>query len=92
MNLQEFSVTRSHMISKSSFRQTDPINGDKHVQAVKSQDLRSSPDLDRQNRLIVTNMFRLLSVRARFLVGLLFGFYDISTLEGYLMPNPFLYK
>ena len=26
------------------------------------------------------------------LVGWLFGFYGISTLVGYLMPNPFLYK
>ena len=26
------------------------------------------------------------------LVGWLFGFYSISTLVGYLMPNPFLYK
>ena len=25
-------------------------------------------------------------------VGWLFGFYDISTLVGYLMPNPLLYK
>ena len=26
------------------------------------------------------------------LVGWLFGFYGISTLVGYLMPNPFLYE
>ena len=26
------------------------------------------------------------------LVGWLFGFYDISTFVGYLMANPFLYK
>ena len=25
-------------------------------------------------------------------VGWLFGFYGISTFEGYLTPNPFLYK
>ena len=25
-------------------------------------------------------------------VGWLFGFHGISTFEGYLMPNPFLYK
>ena len=28
----------------------------------------------------------------RDLVGLLFGFYDISTSIGFLMPNPFLYE